>query len=112
LLRLSKASNDGRAPVGIHRREGATALLGLDGFVAGVQLEVDGEWWLVGGDHADVMGCEGCGIRAVSHGRRELHQDFDAVVVALVHRQDAKAGHAEQRACTFIFHPGEPPRVR
>ena len=32
--------------MGMHRSQGATALLGLDGFVVGAQLEVDGEVWL------------------------------------------------------------------
>ena len=43
----------------MHRSEGATALLGLDGFVVGAQLEVDGEWWLAVETTADVTGCEG-----------------------------------------------------
>ena len=40
----------------MHRSEGATALLELDGFVVGAQLEVDGEWWLAVETTADVMG--------------------------------------------------------
>lgn len=32
--------------MGMHRSEGSTALLGMDGFVAGAAVEVDGEWWL------------------------------------------------------------------
>ena len=56
----------------MHRSEGATALLGMDGFVTGVQLEVDGEWWLAVETTADVVGCEACGTRAVAHGRRTV----------------------------------------
>ena len=58
------------APVGMHRSQGASALLGLDGFVVGAQLEVDGEVWLSVETTADVVGCESCGTRAVGHGRR------------------------------------------
>lgn len=54
----------------MHRSQGATALLGLDGFVVGAQLEVDGEVWLSVETDAEVMGCEVCGVRAVGHGRR------------------------------------------
>lgn len=56
----------------MHRSEGATALLGLDGFVVGAQVEVDGEWWLLVETMADVVACEACGTRAVGHGRREV----------------------------------------
>ena len=47
-----------------------TALVGLDGFVAVAQLEVDGEWWVKVETTATVVGCEACGSRAVGHGRR------------------------------------------
>jgi transposase len=53
-----------------HDGSGVTALLGLDGFVALVQLETDGEWWVKIETTATVVGCEGCGTRAVGHGRR------------------------------------------
>ena len=56
----------------MHRSEGATALLGMDGFVTGAQLEVGGEWWLAVETNADVMGCEACGTRALAHGRRTV----------------------------------------
>lgn len=56
----------------MHRSQGATALLGMDGFVAGAQVEVDGELWVNVETTADVVGCEGCGTRAVGHGRREV----------------------------------------
>ena len=54
----------------MHRSEGATALLGMDSFVAGAQVEVGGEWWVMVETTADVVGCDGCGARAVGHGRR------------------------------------------
>ncbi len=56
----------------MHRSQGATALLGMDGFVVGAQLDVDGELWLKVETTATVVGCEGCGTRAVGHGRREV----------------------------------------
>jgi transposase len=54
----------------MHRSEGATALLGMDGFVVGAQADVDDELWLMVETTADVVGCDGCGTRAVGHGRR------------------------------------------
>lgn len=54
----------------MHRSEGATALLGMPGFVVGAQLEVDGEWWLYVETTAELVGCPSCGTRAVGHGRR------------------------------------------
>ena len=50
----------------------ATALTGMTGFMISVQLEVDGEWWLSVQTTADVVGCAGCGTRAVGHGRRRV----------------------------------------
>jgi hypothetical protein len=41
----------------MHRSEGATALLGLDGFVAGVQVEEGGEVWIVVEATDGVAGC-------------------------------------------------------
>ena len=70
MLRLSKAATMEEAPVGMHRSEGATALLGMEEFVVGAQVHVDGEVWLSVETTADVVGCEGCGMRAVGHGRR------------------------------------------
>lgn len=55
-----------------HRSEGATVLLGMPGFVVGAQLEVDGELWLHVETTAEVVGCWGCGTRAVGHGRRRV----------------------------------------
>lgn len=48
---------------------GATTLVGVPGFVVGVQELVDGELWLYVETTADVVGCPGCGTRAVGHGR-------------------------------------------
>ena len=56
----------------MHRSEGATALLGMDEFVVGAHVEVDGEVWLMVETTADVVGCDACGTRAVGHGRREV----------------------------------------
>lgn len=54
----------------INGSQGATALVGMPGFVVGVQVEVGREWWLYVETTADVAGCEVCGTRAVGHGRR------------------------------------------
>ncbi len=51
---------------------GATALVGLDGFVVTSQLERDGEHWLLVETTADVAWCRGCGVRAVGNGRRRV----------------------------------------
>ena len=53
----------------IQGSQGATALVGMAGFVVGAQELVDGEWWLYVETTADVVGCSGCGTRAVGHGR-------------------------------------------
>lgn len=53
----------------INGSQDATALVGLPGFVVGVQQLVDGEWWLYVETTADVVGCGSCGSRAVGHGR-------------------------------------------
>jgi transposase len=54
------------------RSDGATVLLGMSEFVVGVQLAVGRELWLMVETTADVVGCEGCGSRAVGHGRRRV----------------------------------------
>lgn len=56
----------------MHRSEGATALLGMAGFVVGAQVEIDGEVWLHVETTETVVGCAGCGTRAVGHGRRRV----------------------------------------
>ena len=50
-------------PCGDARSEGATALLGMDGFVVGAQVDVDGELWLMVETTAVVVGCDACGTR-------------------------------------------------
>lgn len=49
---------------------GATALVGLPGFVVGAHELIDNEWWLLVETDADRVGCPACGVRAVGHGRR------------------------------------------
>jgi transposase len=56
----------------VHRSDGATALLGMPGFVVRAQIEEQGEWWLAVETTAEVVGCELCGTRAVGHGRRRV----------------------------------------
>lgn len=56
--------------MGMHRSEGATALLGMEEFVVGAQADVDGEVWLMVETAASLVGCDGCGTKAVGHGRR------------------------------------------
>ena len=58
--------------MGMHRSQGATALLGMDGFVVGAQVDGDGELLLMVETTADVVGCDGCGTRAIGHGRRTV----------------------------------------
>jgi transposase len=54
------------------RSDGATVLLGMPEFVVGAQLAVGRELWLMVETTSEVVGCEGCGTRAVGHGRRRL----------------------------------------
>jgi transposase len=53
----------------IEGSQGATALVGMPGFVVGVQELIDGEWWLYVETTTDFVGCAACGTRAVGHGR-------------------------------------------
>jgi transposase len=53
----------------IQGSRGATALVGMPGFVVGAEQLVDGELWLHVETTADLMGCTECGTRAVGHGR-------------------------------------------
>jgi transposase len=48
---------------------GASALLGMDGFVVRSMDEHDNEWWLLVETTADVVGCPRCGVQATGHGR-------------------------------------------
>ena len=51
--------------------EGSSAdvVLGLEGFVLAMAVEVDGELWLAVETAAGVVGCSGCGTKARSKGR-------------------------------------------
>jgi transposase len=51
---------------------GATALVGLDGFVVTSQTMLDGEHWLLVETTADRAWCPACGVRAVGNGRRSV----------------------------------------
>ncbi|MPZ53814.1 MAG: hypothetical protein GEU79_13960 [Acidimicrobiia bacterium] len=53
----------------IQGSRGATALVGMSGFVVGAEQIVDGELWLFVETTSDFAGCWGCGARAVGHGR-------------------------------------------
>jgi len=53
----------------IQGSRGATVLVGMPGFVVGATELVDGELWLRVETTADLVGCSGCGTRAVGHGR-------------------------------------------
>jgi transposase len=55
-----------------NRSEGATALVGIAAMSVVAQCVVDGEWRLEVETTADVVGCGGCGCRAVGHGRRRV----------------------------------------
>ena len=56
----------------VHGSDGATALLGMGGFVVGAQMLEGGEWWLAVETTADRAWCPSCGVRAVGHGRRRV----------------------------------------
>jgi len=51
------------------RSGGASALLGMEGFVVLAMERHDDEWWLLVETEADVAGCPTCGVRAIGHGR-------------------------------------------
>lgn len=53
----------------MHGSQGATALVGMPGFVVGAHEVIDGEWWLYVETIAAEVGCAECGSRAVGHGR-------------------------------------------
>ena len=42
------------------------------GFVVRAHVVADGEWWLLVETTDDRVGCPGCGVRAVGHGRRRV----------------------------------------
>jgi transposase len=56
----------------VHRSDDATALLGMHGFVVGVQELIGGEWWLYVETSADRAGCPVCGSWASAHDRRRV----------------------------------------
>jgi len=56
--------------VGFESSESAAAVLGLEGFVLLAAVEVDGELHQLVETDAAVVGCSGCGTRALSKGRR------------------------------------------
>jgi hypothetical protein len=51
---------------------GATALVGMAGFVVGGSRLVDGELHLQVETTASMATCPDCGVRAVGHGRRRV----------------------------------------
>jgi hypothetical protein len=59
--RRTRGTNDGSS--------GATALLGMDGFVVLAMIEEKGELFISVETTANVVGCGSCGVRATGHGR-------------------------------------------
>ena len=58
--------------MGQHRSKSGSALLGVDGFeVVSAQL-VGGEWELAVQTTVTVIGCVGCGVWTIPHGRRTV----------------------------------------
>ena len=57
--------------MGFERSDSAVAVLGMDGFVLLAAVEVDGELHQLVETEASVVGCFGCGTRALSKGRRK-----------------------------------------
>jgi transposase len=58
--------------VGQHSSASASRLLDLDGFQLVSAELVGGEWQLAVQTTATVIGCVGCGVRAIPHGRRTV----------------------------------------
>ena len=54
------------------RSEGGTALLDIDGFVVGTQVDGDGDLLLLVEKTADIEGCEAYGTPAVGQARRQV----------------------------------------
>lgn len=52
--------------------DGVTMLFGIDDMRVGAHAEAVDEWWLKIETAADIVGCPGCGTRAVGHGRRKV----------------------------------------
>lgn len=70
------------------------------------QVDVDGELWLEVEATAAVVGCEGCGTRAVGHGRREVRvRDLpigDRRVVLVWRKQRWRCPHADCPLQTWV----------
>lgn len=76
ILRIERLQKERPLSV-IQGSRGATAVVGMPGFVVGAQQLVDGELWLYVETSAEVVGCSECGTRAVGHGRaRTLVRDL------------------------------------
>ncbi len=58
--------------MGFESSDSAVALVGMDGFALLAAAEIDGELHQLVETTAAVVGCPGCGTRAVSKGRREV----------------------------------------
>jgi hypothetical protein len=50
----------------VDRSGGATALLGMEGFVVLAMDEHEDEWWLLVETTADQVGCQDCGVRGLA----------------------------------------------
>lgn len=55
------------------RSSGASALLGMEGFVVLASTDAEDELWLLVETETDVVGCSACGVRAIGHGRSVVH---------------------------------------
>jgi len=76
ILRNRRLQKEGPLSV-IQGSRGATALVGMAGFVVGAQQLVDGELWLYVETTADLVGCREGGTKAEGHGRaRTLVRDL------------------------------------
>jgi transposase len=58
--------------VGQHRSASASRLLGLDGLEVVAAQVVSGEWQLEVQTTSTLVGCQGCGMQAELHGRRQV----------------------------------------
>ena len=68
---LSEGCDHGRSQVGVESNDVGVAMLGMAGIRLLAAEEIGGELELVVETDADLVGCHACGVRAVSHGRRE-----------------------------------------
>jgi transposase len=72
-LRLSRQARIEEALVRFEASESAVAVVGMPGFRLLAAVEVDGELHQLVETTAAVVGCSGCGTRAMSKGRRDVH---------------------------------------